>query len=182
MGSIEANGRAVLDEVGDTHEVDNDLDLMRFNTWRAERREYEDKLVTSRNDHESRTVTVRWAGEAGDDLTRLRNEARHRSIQLVVEAARYTPSELRAAAHAVHDASEALASVGFELHGIAIGSFPEGLLIRGVDASKSEDEDDQPLAGGLVSAVRELVTDLDGVRGTFAADDIRVEVGRTHLY
>jgi hypothetical protein len=170
----------VVDEVGDTHEVDNDPDLMRFNTWRAERREYEDKIVTSRNDHGSRTVTVRWAGEAGDDLTRLRDEARRCNIQLVVEAARYTPSELGAAADAVHDASEALAGVGFELHSVGIGSFAVDLLIRGVDASKSEDEDDQPLAAGLVSAVRELVTDLDGIRGTFAADDIRVAVGRTH--
>jgi hypothetical protein len=162
--------------------VDNDPDLMRFNTWRAERPEYEDKIVTARNDHESRTVTVRWAGEAGEDLTRLRDEARHRNIQLVVQAARYTPSELRAAAHAVLDASKALASVGFELHSVGIGSFPEELSIRGVDASKSEDEDDQPLAAELVDAVRELVTDLDGIRGTFAAEEIRVEVGRTHLY
>jgi len=153
---------------------------MRFTTWRAARREYEGKNVTSRNEHESRPVTVRWAGEPDDDLTRLRDEARHRDIHLVVQAARCTPSELRAAARAVLDASEALANVGFELHSVGIGSFPEELLIRGVDASKSEDEDDQPLAAELVSAVRELVADLDGISGTFAAGEIRVEVGRTH--
>jgi hypothetical protein len=170
----------VADEVGDTHEVDNDPDLMRFNTWRAERLEYENKIVTSRNDHESRTVTVRWAGEAGDDLARLRDEARHRNIELVVQAARYTPGELRAAAHAVFDASEALASVGFQLHGVTTDPEPEGLLITGAYASKPDGEDDEQLPAGLVSAVRELVADLDGIRGRFAVGDIRVEPGRIY--
>lgn len=164
----------------DTREVDNDPDLMRFNTWRAERAEYEDKVVASRNDHESRSVVVRWAGEAGDDLTRLRDEARRRSIELVVQTAQYTPSELRAAAHKIFDATDDLASVGFELHGVTTDPEPEGLLVQGADASKPDDEEDEPLAAGLVSAVRELVADLDGIRGTFAVGDIRVEPGRIY--
>jgi hypothetical protein len=163
--------------------VSNDPDLLDFNTWRAGRPELVDSgLVTSWNDHATRTCGLLWAGPETPALDLVRAEAHRRGITLVVRPTKYAQRDLVAAMTAIWAARQALAEIGFDLQSTSGTDLERaGVTVGGTDLREPDAELTAPLDERLIASVRSAVAALDGVEGGIAGQDIHVEHRRVTL-
>jgi hypothetical protein len=156
--------------------MENDPDLMEFNTWRAVQPDAEQSgLVVAANDHAAKTCSVWWAGPETDFLDRMRAEARARGITLIVNCAKRSRQEFRQAVGLIFGDRERLRQLGFDLQAVG-GPTPRffGLTIKG---AVLEDEQAEQLPPDLVASVRgELAGLLQD--SELSLDDARIEYGR----
>jgi hypothetical protein len=165
--------------------MENNPDLMAFNTWRAVQPDAERSgLVMAANDHATKSCSVWWAGPETDFLDRMRAEARARGITLLVNRATYSRQELQRAVDLIAGGGERLRQLGFDLRGIAWPT-PEffGLTVIGAvlgdekAAQLSPDLKAAQLSPDLVASVRgELAGLLQDSQ--VRPYDVRVEYGR----
>jgi hypothetical protein len=156
--------------------MENDPDLMAFNTWRAVQPDADRSgVVFAANDHAAKSCSVWWAGPETGFFDRMRAEARTRGITLLVIRAPYSRQQLRRATDLIFGGSERLRQLGFDLQAIA-GPTPEffGLTVRGAVLG---DETAEQLPAHLVASVRgELGALLQDCQ--VRLDDVRIEYGK----
>jgi hypothetical protein len=156
--------------------LENDPDLMAFNTWRAVQPDAERSGVAfAANDHAAKSCPVWWAEPETGFFDRMRAEARARGIIVRVIRAPYSRQQLRRAIDLIFGGSERLRQLGFDLQAIA-GPTPEffGLTVRGAVLG---DETAEQLPAPLVASVRdELDALLQGSQARL--DDVRIEYGK----
>ena len=160
--------------------MENDPDLLEFNTWRATQPDAEGSgLVLTANDHASKSCSIWWAGPETDFLRRLQAEAGARGITLIVNRARYPRQELQRAVDLILQGSEVLKREGFDLQGVG-GPTPEffGLTVIGVPAGN---EDAEQLTPELIARVQEALAELL-LDAAVQPSDVKVDCGRTHLF
>ena len=156
--------------------MENDPDLMAFNTWRAVQPDADRSgVVFAANDHAAKSCSVWWAGPETGFFDRMRAEARTRGITLLVIRAPYSRQQLRRATDLIFGGSERLRQLGFDLQAVA-GPTPEflGLTVRGAVPGN---EEARQLPPTLVASVRDKIAALlqdCPVR----LDDVRVEYGK----
>jgi hypothetical protein len=157
--------------------VQNDSDLIAFDTWRAQQPDANDPgLVFAAMDQASKSFSVWWAGPETDFLHRMQAEARTRGIALIVHQAFYTRSEIERAVTLIFEHKLRFRAVGFDLRGAA-GPTPDfrSMTVIGVPLS---DENAKQLAPDLVAAIREVVAAL--LRNTVIdPNDIKIESSRS---
>jgi hypothetical protein len=160
--------------------MENDPDLMAFNTWRAVQPDAERSgLVFAANDHAAKSCSVWWAGPETDFLDRMRAEARAHGITLLLNRATYSRQELQRAADLLFGGTERLRQLGFDLQALA-GLTPEffGLTVKGALLG---DEEAEQLPPDLIASVwRELAGLLQDSHARL--DDVRIEYGRIVLF
>ena len=160
--------------------MQNDPDLMQFNSWRAVQPDAEDAgLVLTASDHASKSCSVWWAGPETDFLDRMRAEARARGITLIVKQAKYSKQERRRTTELIFQGKTALEQAGFELASVS-GPTPDfqGFTVRGAPLG---DQEVQHLTPELVASARDAVAILLR-EAVVPIVDIRIEYGRWHPF
>jgi hypothetical protein len=157
------------------HAYDNHPALMAFNNWLAEQPELATSgFVGGSNDHRAVSTTLWWSGPRTPIQERVLDEARSRGIQASIRVAKYSKEDLERAATLIFGASDALATVNFEI--AVIGAFDaqhDGLRLEGFDPLNPE----EPLSESARAAVRRVLQGIDVLEDLVDLPDILIEHG-----